>query len=232
MDVLHSHSWSRSSKQSVVPNHTCVSAFSLRSIRKNAPAIQDVRVKHQLSSYLRTCPQRWEQLIGSDVGGIISCVSAIWQRGYEEYGWGGPFPPSASSGPSASAPCGSSVRSLPVPAAVWWTACVWVSAKTTHEAAVLISASLASILGPDALKGDQACALFTFPVCRYAATCALLEPFLDLYSKSNAAGSVRARGKRHYCWENWKMWPVWSKVLALLKKVHTLHRTESDRYTR
>lgn len=103
--------------------------------------------------------EHWEQLIGTNV--VIRCMSAIWQWDYHQYSWDGPFPPPASSGrcgPSASV------------GGVWWTPSLWISlqGRPVSQQFSSISAGLASIPCPDALKGDLVCVLFMFPVCRYA----------------------------------------------------------------
>lgn len=74
---------------------------------------------------------------------------------------------------------------------VWQIPSVWIFWQScTAESAVFTSGGLASILRPDALKGDEKCALFMVPVCRPVC----IEPIFDLYTKSNAAKSLRASG--------------------------------------
>lgn len=73
------------------------------------------------------------------------------------------------------------------------------------------------VCGGPMLQKELVCALVPFPVYRYAAARATWlssNHFSTFSSKSNAAESVRASGKGHWCWEKGKKRPAWCKALA------------------
>lgn len=78
----------------------------------------------------------------------------------------------------------------------------------TSESAVLTSGGLASTSYPDALKGDQTCALFMFLICRCAVTPGtrlFLNRILTFTLKVTLlkVSEPVAVLKGHYSWENW-----------------------------